>query len=549
MTTITPFAAGSYLTTRNTSQLLTLKSQLNDLSNQLSSGQVAQTYGGLGSGRSTALAAQATLSALTGYAAGITAAQTRTDLAVTSLTQIATLGTTTGAALQNGLQSVAANSVSGRSTALANLQTALDTLNQSAAGNYLFGGSDSTTQPVLDADTILNGTTAGGNHLDGLQTVIDERVNAQIGSGKNGRLTQTPPPTAPNTTTSVTIADESNSATRGQFGFLLNGAPTTTGSGALTAAFTPAGSPTPASSSFTLSLSGQPAVGDTVAISLKLPDGTTQSVTLSAGTSVSSGSTTSFAIGSSVTDTMNNLSTALNSALTGLAGSTLAVSATADAATQFFTGSAKGGPSGNGVTPQRVVFNGTDPVGYASPNPNTTVLWYQGENTYDTTTNPAEPTSALNTQSVQVSATGTVSTGARANDLAIQNVLAGLATMAYALPTTNDSSTYNTYQAVATKAGSLLSSADHAPTIPGTTSTGQSVQDTVTQLSIAATRLSNASTTNKATQNTVQDTLDGIEQAPTEEVVTKLLDVQNRLQASYQVTATLSKLSLVNYIS
>ncbi len=53
MTTITPFAAGSYLTTRNANQLTTLKNQLNNLSNQVSSGQVSQTYGGLGSGRST----------------------------------------------------------------------------------------------------------------------------------------------------------------------------------------------------------------------------------------------------------------------------------------------------------------------------------------------------------------------------------------------------------------------------------------------------------------------------------------------------------------
>jgi flagellar hook-associated protein 3 FlgL len=118
-------------------------------------------------------------------------------------------------------------------------------------------------------------------------------------------------------------------------------------------------------------------------------------------------------------------------------------------------------------------------------------------------------------------------------------VLAGLATMAFGLPTTNDANTYNTYQTVATKAGSLLSSANQTP----------SVQDTVTQLTVASTRLSNAGTTNKALQNTVQNTLDGIEQISPEEVITKLLDVQNRLQASYQVTATLSKLSLVNYIS
>ncbi len=191
--------------------------------------------------------------------------------------------------------------------------------------------------------------------------------------------------------------------------------------------------------------------------------------------------------------------------------------------------------------PQRILYDGTTPVGYRAATPQDTVLWYQGENTYTQPAPPAvpQPTSAIDTQSVQVSATGSVGTGARANDPAVQNVLAGLATMAFGLPTTNDANTYNTYQTVATKAGSLLSSANQTP----------SVQDTVTQLTVASTRLSNAGTTNKALQNTVQNTLDGIEQISPEEVITKLLDVQNRLQASYQVTATLSKLSLVNYIS
>ncbi len=48
-------------------------------------------------------------------------------------------------------------------------QTVLDTLNQSAAGNYLFGGGNTSTQPVLDANTILNGTTnIDGSPKDGL---------------------------------------------------------------------------------------------------------------------------------------------------------------------------------------------------------------------------------------------------------------------------------------------------------------------------------------------------------------------------------------------
>ncbi|KQS67417.1 flagellin [Methylobacterium sp. Leaf361] len=535
MTTITPFAAGSYITNRNASQLQALKSQLNELTNQLSSGQVSQTYGGLGSGRSTALSAQATLSALSGYAAGITAAQTRTDLAVTSLTQVATLGTSTGTMLQNGLQSVAANSVSGRSTALANLQTALDTLNESAAGNYLFGGTDTTTQPVVDSSKILNGTTdASGNTLDGLSTLISQRVTAELGAGGNGRLTQTLASPA----TSVQVTEESNNLTRGQFGFTLAGAPTTTGS-AIGATYTAGTATSPGS--FSLSMTTQPSAGDTVSFALKMADGTSTTITLTAATSADPKSITNFAIGSTPAQTMANLSATLSNALTGAANSTLAVNATAATASNFFSGAAEGGPSGSGVMPQRILYDGTTPVGYRAATPQDTVLWYQGENTYTQPAPPAvpQPTSAIDTQSVQVSATGSVGTGARANDPAVQNVLAGLATMAFGLPTTNDANTYNTYQTVATKAGSLLSSANQTP----------SVQDTVTQLTVASTRLSNAGTTNKALQNTVQNTLDGIEQISPEEVITKLLDVQNRLQASYQVTATLSKLSLVNYIS
>ncbi|MGU3287329.1 flagellin [Methylobacterium mesophilicum] len=534
MTTISPFAAGSYVANRNTSQLLTLKNQLNDLSNQLSSGKVSQTYGGLGTGRSTALAAQATLSALDGYATGITAAQTRTNLAVTSLTQVATLGTTARAALNNGLQSVAVNSTAGRSLALANLQTALDTLNQSAAGNYLFGGGDTTTQPVLDADTILNGSTdAVGNPLEGLTDVIKERVDAQLGPGGNGRLTQSEPTAVP-----ILVTEGANATTRVKFGFTLGSEPKATG--AFTASISAI---SPATLSVNLkSPTAQPAAGDSISFALKMPDGTSTTVTLTAATSADSSSTTSFALGATAADTMKNLSATLTNALKGAASSTLAVTATADAATQFFTGSAHGGPDRNGVTPQRVLYDGSTPVGYGTPKPNTTVLWYQGENTYTTPPDPtkAVPTPALDTQSIQVSATGQVGTGARAIDPTIQNVLAGLATMAFALPTASDANTAATYQRVNSRAGALLSSSDQ---------TNPSIQDTVTQLSIASTRLSNASTTNTATKNSLQNTLDGIEQAPTEEVVAKLLDVQNRLQASYQITSSLSKLSLVNYIS
>jgi flagellar hook-associated protein 3 FlgL len=505
MTTITPFAAGSYLTNRTASQLTTLKSQLNDLSTQLSSGLTAQTYGGLGSGRSTALSAQATLSALTGYAAGITAAQTRTNVAVTSLTQVATLGIDARNTLNNGLQSTPVNATAAKANALNNLQAALDTLNQSVAGNYLFGGENSTTQPVLDADTILNGN---GTQI-GLTKFVSNQVAADLGPKGNGKLSQTYLASIP---TKITLSDDPTSQVAPRSGYVITKASTMPSTGGIAANYV-AGTP----NSVTIDVNQQPAAGDSLTLTLQLPDNTQTTVTLTAAASgtTPASSSTSFAIGADPTETAKNINDALTSALSTSAGSTLTANSTARAASTFFS----------------------------APNPTTTaantVVWYQGENG---TTDP------LSTQSVQVSAGSSVQIGVRANQPAISNVLAGLATVALGMPNSSDPKAAALYSAISSQAQPLLSSADNSPSA---SSTGAlpSVQDTVTQLSLASTRLSNAATTNKATQNTLQNTLDGIEQAPTEEVVTKLLDVQNRLQASYQVTASLSKLSLVNYIS
>ena len=512
MTTITPFAAGTYLTTRNASQLTTLKNQVTDLSTQLSSGLTAQTYGGLGSGRSTALAAQASLSALTGYAAGITAAQTRTNVAVTSLTQVATLGTQTRTTLNNGLQSSPVNSTAAQSTALDSLTAAFDTLNQSVAGTYLFGGGDTTTQPVLDTDTILNGTKKADGTTDqmGLRDFVSAQVAADLGTQKNGQLTQsyTPAPDANGKPTSTAIALSDNVSARANpaSGYAITGASTVPIAGGISASYALNAAGT--SASVAINVNQQPAAGDSLTLSLQLPDGTKTTVTLTAAASgtTPASSSTGFTIGATPGETAQNLNDALTSALTASAGSTLMANATARAATSFFSAPNAATKAAN------------------------TVLWYQGEN------GGGDPRS---TQSVQVSATSSVQTGVRANEDAISKMLAGLATVALALPSSSNTNATAIYSAVSSQAQPLLSAADTTP----------SVQDTVTQLSLASTQLSNAATNNTASQNTLQNTLDGIEQAPTQEVVAKLLDVQNRLQASYQVTASLSKLSLVNYIS
>ena len=383
----------------------------------------------------------------------------------------------------------------------------------------MFGGRNGTTQPVVDANTIIDGlTNADGTTQAGLKGVITEQVKADLGTASNGRLTQTQP-----TSASVQVSEETNDATRGKFGFSLAGKPSATGT-AISVGYTTS-TPTSAAS-FTLGVASQPTAGDTISFALKLPDGTSTTVTLAAAATASADSTSAFKIGADVNATAANISAALGNALQAAAGGALTASATARAAQNFFTGSASAG-----VTPQRVTFDANkNPTGYTAGTPQNTVVWYQGE---DGGTDPRA------SQTVQISATGTVQTGGRANEAAIRATLAGLATVAFGLPDSGSANAGTAYQAISDRAKPLLATADTSP----------GVQDIVTSLSLAATRLSDAATTNTAAQNTLQDTLEGVEQAPIQETVVKLLDIQNRLQASYQLTSTLSKLSLVNYLS
>ena len=526
MTIIAPFAAGSYATTRTTSQLLTLKSQLNDLTNQLSTGLTAQSYGGLGTGRTPALSAQASISALNGYSAVIDTAQTRAKLATTSLSQVAKVGTDTIAALRNGLQSTSTDTQAAKSTALNNLNAALDALNQSDGSVYLFGGKKGAVPPVLDASTILYGTSNDTGPVDGLTTIVADQVLGDVGSLKDGHLVTS-------VNANVVTLTEGPSARLttpdAPFGFTVSTLPSSSNS-AVT--FGQGGTPV----STTVTVGAQLNVGDTVTVTLTLPDKTTTSITLTAAASGSTSGPNTFALGAKKEDTAASLSTALANAIGVAATTTLSANATKRATTDFFAASTDGTTAGT-VSPKRIYFNAAGDPSYIYPTttPATqvkqSVIWYQGEVAADTT--------ARASQTFQIGSSAAVQLGARANEEPIRNMLAGLATVALSMPTGSTTNNTQAYQAVVDQATPLLSG----------TKSGQTVQNIVTEFSLASARMSNAKTANAAQQSTLQDTVDGIEQASTEEVATKLLDLQTRLQASYQVTASLSKLSLVNYIS
>ncbi|TXM65826.1 hypothetical protein FV226_24405 [Methylobacterium sp. WL12] len=609
MTTISPFAAGTYVNTRSTSQLLSLKGQLDTLSTQLSTGRTAETYAGLGAGRSTSLTARGTLSALDGYDAGIASAQTRVTLASTSLQQIAKLTADLRGGIASNLQPATGTTVTPQ-LAQANLDGALDALNQNAAGQYLFGGRATDAAPVKSTDVILNGDKTTTPPQDGLVTLVAEQKAADLGTGGLGRL-QLGAVSAGNAFQLSEDQGDATGETRANFGFRIAGKPATTGaitatvdpahtglpatvtgldhapmagesfrvtvnladgsqkSYDLTASSTvPAGSTTafgvfatPAAAAaglnafaiaqggtvasvqsgntpalnatfgngtyaaYDIGLSGQPAAGDSITVQLALHDGSTTSVTLTAGASVSTGSTTTFAIGADVATTTANLKAALGTALAAAAAGPLSASSTTRASEDFFSAS-----NASGQAPKRIDTTGATPT-YKDAASTSTVIWYQGD---------AANTDPRATASIRAGANLDVAIGARANEVPIRKALAGFAALAVdGLADPKATTTPGRLAALSSKTYDLLGKASNDP----------SLEAIATDFGLAASTLTSAKSQNAATRLTLQNVVDGVESAPIQEVAAKLLEVQNRLQASYQITSSLSKLSLVNYMS
>lgn len=60
--------------------------------------------------------------------------------------------------------------------------------------------------------------------------------------------------------------------------------------------------------------------------------------------------------------------------------------------------------------------------------------------------------------------------------------------------------------------------------------------------------MKNATQRQQQRKLTLENLLQGIEQAPQDQVAAQILALQTRLQASLQTTATLYKLSIINYL-
>jgi len=600
-----------------------INNQLSDLSAQLSTGVKSQNYAGMGVNEGFAIAARAQLANIAAYGNTMTNVNTIISGANTALQSLYKItGNVQDEAAQTPQDINSSGQTVGQQSAAAQLGAMVGILNTQIGNRYIFSGTAINTPPVTSADVLLNGTTTQA----GLKQVIAERQQADLGTDGLGHLAITSP-----TTTSVQVAED---AAGSPFGLKLDSVSSSLNGATVTG---PGGSPAGVSIDLT---TATPNPGDQITFTFDLPDGTTESVKLTAS-SDSPPPAGSFTIGTTPDETATNLKAALNTAIGTVANTSLVAASAVAAGDNFFNtaGTATGGAVTNQATPPAAITGatalsgapGSDSIspgfaqgdtitvdgqtikfvasGATGPNevnvtdsiqtllgkidgitgtttPSTvhggvitlhtddaaslsvsssnstafaalgfsgtataaqpplrvggspptlvngsadTVSWYNGN---------SGPGSARSTAVARIDQSQTVQYGAQANEQALRSALEQVAV--YAAVTASPTGTNSKAQiaALSERIGTNLTSQ------PGQ----QTIQDIETEFATASTSIKDAQARQTDTQTAMQNMIDDTESVSPDEVASKLLALQNSLQASYQVTSMLSQLSLTKFL-
>jgi flagellin-like hook-associated protein FlgL len=486
--------------------LVDLNNQLNDLQQELGTGQASQTYAGLGVQRGLTVGLQQQVSALSGFDGTITSVGTRLSVAQTALQGIAT---SADAVKQSALNSKFVIDQTGQTndqqTAQGQLDQMLGALNTQVGSNYIFSGMSPDKPSVASLTQILNGTGTQA----GFKQVLSERQQAD-GVGATGRLTIASPGA-----NQVSITEN---AVGSPFGMKLASVTSSlTGGGTVSGPSGPPANPNSITVDFT---GGNPSPGDTVKFTFNLPDGTTQDMTLTA-TNSSPPAAGQFTIGTTPALTATNFQTALSSGVSQIADTSLYGASAVAAGNDFFDNNPPMRVNGSPPSSANTLIAGT------SAN---TVEWYTGEN---------GATPALQTATATIDPGQTVSYGMRANEPALTTAIKNVAIFAATTYSSTDPNASAQYDSVKSRIAGNLDGA------PGT----QSISDIEGQIANAQTAMTAAQTRHQQTSTVLTNFLQSIEGVNDTQVGTQILALQTQLQASLQTTALLSKVSIVNYIT
>ena len=477
-----------------------ISDQLTTLSSQLASGKKATTYAGMGVNEGFAVAARAQLSNISAFTDTMAKINTTIAATNTALQSMADIGRQVQSAASNSSQVTNSNGqTAGQQNAAGQLASMLGILNTQSGDRYLFSGNAIDKPSVADADLLLDGTGAQA----GLKQLVAERRQADLGGSGLGRVVISQP-----TSTSVSIAED---AANSPFGLKLNAISSSLTGASVTG---PAGTP-PAVS---IGLAGNPNNGDQINFTFNLPDGTTESVRLTASSATPAPSG-SFAIGATPAATAANLNAALTASVGKLAKTSLVAASALAAGNDFF-----------GQPPKRV---GTTPLGSATAlvlgTAANTVSWYTGQ---------TGAASARVSSTARVDQSVTVQYGARADETAIRSQLQSIAVYATVTTSTSDPNAAAQIAALSARVTQNLN------VQPGQ----QTIQDIQSDFSVAQDTMKNATARQKQTQSTLQIMVDQAENISPEQVASQILALQTSLQASYQTTAMLAQLSLTKFL-
>jgi flagellar hook-associated protein 3 FlgL len=485
--------------------LIGMRAQLADLQRQVGTGKKSDSYAGVGLDRGFAVGLRTKASTIAAYGNTITDVGARIDLAQATLTGIFDAGQVVKSATRtSGFAIDSSGQTTDQKIAGFELEDMLGLLNTQFGDRYLFSGR-ATDQPAVESSARILG---GDGARAGFNQIMAERKQADLGSNGLGRLVI---PAAAGTVVSV-----SEDVAGSPFGFKLSTVTSNLTGATVTG---PAGSP----ANVDVDLGAiNPNAGETIRFSFTLPDGSSESVTLKATTSTPPAEN-EFTIGATTGDTATNLQAVLTSAVGKLARTSLTAASAMAAADDFFNIDAAN-------PPQRV--NGppfdaaTSLVAGTSAN---TVSWYTGEAGSD----PARST-ALARPDDSIS----VSYGLRANEEAIRRTIQNVAVFSAMKFSSSDADAADRYGALSERVSTALETQNGV----------QKIADITAELAGTKTSLQQAKERHVQTEATVENLLDQIEGVPLEEVATRILALNTRLQASLQTTTILYQTSLVNFM-
>lgn len=472
-----------------------------DLQRQLVTGKKAATYGGLGAERNLALAGRSKIAGIEAFQSSIQ----QIDLRLKTLTQVLDRFNEIAREVRSDAVMPSYNLSGGDRTGMQlraenALDEALGLMRADVAGRYLFGGKAVDAVPVATKSAILDGE--GGKA--GFRQVLAERKAADLGADGLGRLE------LDRTASEVAIAEDHD----GPFGFKITAIETTV-TGAATSP--PAGVP-PA---VTIDFDGAaPQNGETVRLTLALPDGTETHVVLTVGNEAGPGR---FAVGADADETAANFMSTLEDSLGSVAATKLSAASGFAASEDFFNIDADN-------PPRRVDGPPFDTaVGHRDATPADTVFWYVGEGGTD---DPRQ--TAIGRVDEQI----TVSYGARANETALRWSIQNYAVLAAETYDAGVDSDMTRYDEMTHRAVTRLAKSDGRP----------SPESMQAHLAAQHHTLGKAQERHHAMKAMSQVMVDQIEEADPSEVAVMLLQLNTRLQASYQTTAMLSQMSLVYHM-